>query len=94
MPANRRTPWLICYDIADPHRLREVHRHVRQYAAPLQYSVFQAHQTRREIVQRLGELKHVIDPIRDDVRAYPLLTVAPLRVYGRDLLAADVRLAW
>ena len=94
MPANSRTQWLICYDIADPARLREVHQQVRRYAAPFQYSVFQARGTRREVVQRLQGLEHVIDPRRDDVRAYPLLTAATPSVYGRDLLAKDVHFLW
>jgi len=72
MPAGNRTPWLICYDIADPRRLKRVHKIVRRFASPFQYSVFRRSATRREIVDLLTDLEHVIDPRRDDLRAYPL----------------------
>lgn len=83
MPASNPTPWLICYDIADPKRLNQVFMRVRQFATPLQRSVFQAHATRRQIVRRLEQLRQVIRPDQDDVRAYPLLTAAPAAIYGR-----------
>lgn len=94
MPASRRTPWLICYDIADPDRLRCVYKEVRRYATPLQHSVFCAHATRREVVGRLRLLTRILDPRCDDVRAYPLLTTSPPTVYGRPLLASGVHLSW
>ena len=87
MPASKRTPWLICYDIADPDRLRRVHKEVRRYALPLQYSVFRTHATRRTVASRIGLLEEIIDPRYDDVRAYPLLTGAQSAIYGRGLLA-------
>ena len=90
MPASRQTPWLICYDIADPSRLRQVHNEVRRYAAPFQYSVFRTHATRREVVGRLDALEHTIDPRRDDIRAYPLLTTSTPIVYGRSLTADGI----
>lgn len=75
MSANRKTSWLICYDIADPQRLQRVHRVVRRFASPFQYSVFRKSSTRREIVDLLAKLEALIDPRRDDVRAYPLRPV-------------------
>ena len=94
MPANRKTPWLVCYDIADPGRLRQVHKEVRQYATPFQYSVFRTRATRREVVARLNTLEHIIDPRCDDIRAYPLLTAATPVVYGSPLLASGLHFAW
>jgi CRISPR-associated endonuclease Cas2 len=35
-----RTCYLVAYDIADPKRLQRVHRTMRGYGDPLQYSVF------------------------------------------------------
>jgi len=35
-----RTCYIIAYDISDPKRLRRVHRTMRGYGDPLQYSVF------------------------------------------------------
>lgn len=90
MPASRQTPWLLCYDIADPDRLRQVHKEVQRYAMPFQYSVFRVHATRREVMERIRLLEHTIDPRSDDIRAYPLLTASAPVVYGRRLLAAGV----
>ena len=92
MPASRPVPWLICYDIADPGRLRDVHKEVRRYATPFQYSVFRTTATRREVVARLDVLADAIDPRSDDVRAYPLLTNAPQDIYGTPRLADGARL--
>ena len=92
MPASRRTPWLLCYDIADARRLQRVHRVVRQHAVPLQYSVFHTVATRREVLVILHEIEEYIDPRQDDVRAYPLLTTARPITFGRERLANDVML--
>ena len=35
-----RTCYIVAYDIADPKRLQRVHRTMRGYGDPLQYSVF------------------------------------------------------
>lgn len=83
MPAKRRTPWLICYDVADPRRLQRVHRVARRQATPLQYSVFHTIATRREVLGMLHDIEEHIDPRQDDVRAYPLLTTTrPVVVVG------------
>ncbi len=90
MPAGNKTAWLICYDIADPRRLRRVHRIVRQFAPPFQYSVFRKSATRREIVNLLNDLERVIDPRRDDLRAYPLRSAGWHLDAGKKLLPRGV----
>lgn len=35
-----RRCYLVCYDVRDPRRLRRVHRVLRGYGEPWQYSVF------------------------------------------------------
>lgn len=72
MAINRRIQCLICYDIADPKRLQRLHRLVSQCAVMIQYSVYHAVLTQREIKQLLDEIKERIDPKEDDVRIYPL----------------------
>ena len=76
VPANRRTPWLVCYDIADKSRLQRVHRLISRRAIPFQHSVFYINATRNDIVDMVGEIAIRINPHHDDVRAYPLLTTA------------------
>ena len=90
MPASRRTPWLVCYDIADPSRLQRVHRAASRRAIPFQYSVFLAWGTRSTVENILAEVEAHIDPRCDDVRAYPLLTSARPVVYGRSCLPDGV----
>lgn len=92
MPANRRTPWLVCYDIADPRRLQRVHRVVCRHAVPVQYSVFHTIATRHEVLSVLHEIEEHIDPRQDDVRAYPLLTTARPVSLGRSRLPGGIML--
>lgn len=35
-----RRSYLVCYDVRDPKRLRKVHRLLKAYGEPWQYSVF------------------------------------------------------
>lgn len=93
MPASRRTPWIICYDIADPRRLHKVHRIVSRNAESFQYSVFRKNATRNKVLAVLQEIEQSIEHRWDDVRAYPLLTTAPPMFYGRRLLPEGVSLA-
>ena len=92
MPAARETPWLICYDIADPRRLQRVHRVISRRAIPFQYSIFYVSAIRKDIESLLHAVAAEIDPRRDDVRAYPLLTTARPFIYGRSRLPDRVML--
>ena len=92
MPAGRPTPWLICYDIADPPRLQRVHRTITRHAVPLQYSVFYTDATRTTVTGILADVSDHIDPRYDDLRAYPLLTTSRPVLYGRSLLPGRVTL--
>lgn len=64
--------YLICYDIADPKRLGRVHRICRNYAIPVQYSVFLGELSREQLEQLLSVLEETISSKEDDVRLYPL----------------------
>lgn len=90
MPANRRTPWLIAYDIADKNRLQRVHRFMRRCAEPLQRSVFRVTATRRQVEALMGKVEGLTDPKNDDVRAYPLSTKGLHAVYGPPCLPDGV----
>ena len=94
MPASRRTPWLICYDIADRRRLQRVHRVMRRHAVPLQYSVFHAMATRSELLAIFDEIEGRIDARHDDVRAYPLSMIEKPAMFGADALAPGIMLGY
>ena len=63
---------IICYDIADPKRLGRIHRCLKRQAMPFQYSVFLFVGDDRQLQRCLDELHAIMDPDRDDIRAYPL----------------------
>jgi CRISPR-associated protein Cas2 len=64
--------WLACYDIAEPRRLRQVHRYLVKRAIAVQYSVFAGVWTEGELGRVLEGIGHQISAKRDDVRVYPL----------------------
>jgi CRISPR-associated protein Cas2 len=64
--------WLVAYDIADPRRLRRVHRQVRRAGASVQYSAYSVPARQQELDALLASLGLCIDGAADDVRAYHL----------------------
>lgn len=92
MPMNDPAPWLLAYDIAEPARLRRVHRHVRGEGVPLQYSVFLLEKTPRQVLRLRDELAELIDPVRDDVRIYRLPSRPDMETLGRSNLPEGVDL--
>ena len=63
--------WLICYDVADPKRLRKIAKIMQSYGVRAQKSVFECWLSDA----RLAELKEQTDKIietEDDVRYYTL----------------------
>jgi CRISPR-associated protein Cas2 len=85
--------YILAYDIAkDPKRLIRVHRIVREYGIPLQYSVFILHLSRRALLQLLEELRQEIDEAIDDIRVYPLSRKPEIIHYGRHSLPAGFHL--
>ena len=84
MPASKRTPWIVCYDIADPRRLVRVHRKLKRHGIPVQYSVFFLQSTRKALTALLATaVVPLIDSRADDLRAYPLLSGSAPTVFGR-----------
>ena len=64
--------YIICYDITNPRRLGRIHRTLKQYAVPLQYSVFLFTGSAAQLAQCLARLQAIMDEHSDDIRAYPL----------------------
>jgi len=86
MPINQTKLHLLAYDIANPARLQQVHRTVRQAGIPLQYSVFLVPGTAPDIELLLRELDEIIEPKEDDIRVYPLPSRLQAYRYGRQQL--------
>ncbi len=63
---------LICYDITDPKRLVRLHRYLRRYAMPLQYSVFLFVGDERTLERCLQGALAFINLKKDDLRVYTL----------------------
>lgn len=83
--AHRRLPHIVCYDIADPKRLRRIHRFLKKIALPLQYSVFLIEADAQRIEQLKAQLATMIHPRADDIRIYPLPAQPDWCVLGKPL---------
>jgi CRISPR-associated protein Cas2 len=92
MPDKSDRNYLIAYDIADPKRLRRVHRLLIDEAVPVQYSVFVTRASRARITRIVGDLEKEIDKRADDVRIYLLPPAAEVQVFGRKALPDGIRL--
>lgn len=64
---SRHISYLVCYDIADPVRLRSVHRVVDGYGQRLQYSVYRCPLTAAQKVRLEAALRERINHREDRV---------------------------
>lgn len=62
-----RHSYLVCYDIADPRRLRAIFKIMRGWGDHLQFSVFECQLTAMDLVQCRGEIGAVIHHRQDQV---------------------------
>lgn len=62
-----RTTFLVCYDITDDKRLRQVFKTCRNYGDHLQYSVFECDLDAMEKLRFETELNQIIDHEKDQV---------------------------
>lgn len=90
MSAPRRT-YFICYDIANPRRLQRVHRILSRVALAVQYSVFVAPFSEKELDEVWRALSAEIHPGQDDIRAYPIYPETA-RALGMTLFPEDILL--
>jgi len=88
------THWhLFCYDIADPRRLRRIHRFLKDEGLPLQYSVFLVCCTTLEMVLLLEKTRALINEKEDDVRIYPVSSSVEFVALGRQQLGPGMVLS-
>ncbi len=62
-----RASYLICYDIADPRRLRFVSKVLSNWGIRIQYSIFECNLTPKDLTICKAQLLKVIDRERDQV---------------------------
>jgi CRISPR-associated protein Cas2 len=62
-----RTSYLVCYDITDEKRLRNVFKVMRNFGDHLQYSVFECQLTPTDLVRCRAELSKIIHHEQDQV---------------------------
>ena len=62
-----RMCYIVAYDIADPKRLQRVHRTMRGYGDPLQYSVFRCILSPSERVLLIEALTPIINHREDQI---------------------------
>ncbi len=91
---SERRNYLIAYDIANPKRLTRLHRQLKKYAVPIQYSVFLAHLTEAQLAAIDKIIRTTIDETKDDVRIYPLPKNGYIKVGGRSALPAGISLTF
>ncbi len=94
--SHLRPGWyIVAYDIADKKRLQKIHRMLKKEGMAVQKSVFFVHGDEKSLNGLLGKLETVMNPGKDDIRAYPVthpgevwttggpLQQYPLVSYGR-----------
>lgn len=82
--------WMVCYDICHPNRLARVNRYLKKEGIPIQYSLFMLYTTGVGIRKVFAELAAIIDPSKDDVRAYPVPRQPWMITMGTELVPKDL----
>ncbi len=62
-----RNSFIVCYDICDPKRLRQVFKIMRGWGDHLQYSVFECQLTKMDAARLRSQLSDVIHHTEDQV---------------------------
>jgi CRISPR-associated protein Cas2 len=85
--------WLVCYDIADPKRLRKVASVCEDFGYRMQYSVFFCRLSPTELVRLRSRLYDIIDLTEDQVLFLPLCAkcVNAIEAIGRATEAHDAK---
>ena len=90
--------YLVCYDVANSKRLQKVHKKVKGYGEPMQYSVFCCDLTDSEKTVLWSELHSLINHREDQIMFVNLGNTTSqraesLETLGRALSARTERLA-
>lgn len=80
--AKSRTLYLVCYDIAEPHRLHRVCRFLQGYRVAGQKSVFECWLTEGERRHVMRTLPEMMQPDEDRVHIFQLDPRLKVQCYG------------
>lgn len=78
-----RNVYLICYDVSDPKRLRQVYRILKGAGDAMQFSVFRCELTSLERQQLIAQLWEILDLNHDRLL---LANLGPASTRGEDCL--------
>lgn len=92
MSRNAPTELVVCYDIRDPRRLQRVHKCMKKWGMPLQYSVFYCELTPRSRRRMENCLRELIDARADDIRVYGIQSITKTQFIGSKPLPDGVHL--
>ncbi len=92
MAESRVHTYLIAYDISDPRRLQRVHKFLKQYAVPIQYSVFITRISEAQLARiKTGIVERMCED-EDDVRIYHIPDRTEVQWLGRSPLPEGMQL--
>ncbi len=80
-----RKTYIVCYDIADPKRLRNVFKKMRAWGDHLQFSVFECQLRKVDLVRLRSELAEIIHHDEDQVL---FVNLGPTEGRGDRVIAA------
>lgn len=66
------TLYLVAYDVADDRRRAKVHQVLTGFGAWTQYSLFECHLSKKELLLLRSKLGRHLDPQQDNLRIYTL----------------------
>lgn len=92
---DERHKYLVTYDVRDPRRLVLLHKRLKDWGKPVQYSVFEALLTGAEVERMWSMIRDTIDERVDWVALYRLSrpfdeAVRHIGAYDPDLPASDL----
>ncbi len=69
----KKYDFILCYDIANPKRLKKIAKAIEKKALRIQYSIFVLFQTtQKEVTILLKELTDIYNEKEDDIRVYKI----------------------
>ncbi len=84
----RKSWYMVAYDVADPKRLNRVRYRLKKEGVTAQKSVFLVLGSEKFINRLLDRLTEIMDPKKDDLRAYPIFHPKQVWTNGPNPLAA------